>query len=120
MLSKTLAAIKAKMTATTALMVVGVDGFIIEQHCDPAASVSAEATAAEVAGLFRQAQSSSLELGVGRLEELSLRTDQFLVLAQKITDDYFLCMVLPVGEFSGRALFELKKAGERLREEFVI
>lgn len=120
MLTQTLEAITRKLPGTIAVMVVGLDGFIIEQWADSDCHLSLEAVAAETATLLRQTQTSSSDLGTGSLEEINLRTEHFYVLTQRITDDYFLCLVLaPYGSF-GRARFQLRKATGQLMQEFAM
>lgn len=119
MLNQTLEAIIQKVEGTVAVMVVGLDGFIIEQQTGPDVDLSLEAVAAEIATLLRQAQSSSADMNVGGLEEMDLRTERYYILVQEITNDYFLCLVGLDGIF-GRARFELRKARSLLASEFVI
>ncbi len=120
MLSRALEAITQKIPEGAAVMVVGMDGFIIEQQAGPDNSLSLEGVAAEIATLLRQAQSSTTDLNVGILEEITVKTEQSYILAQKITNDYFLCLVMPVSGIAGRARFELRKAKALLASEFVI
>jgi len=120
MLTETLEAIIQKVPGSVAVMVVGLDGFIIEQQADPENSLVLEAIAAEVATLLRQAQTTSTDMSVGGLEEFSLKTDRFYILVQKIASDYFLCLVLTIEGIFGRARFELRKARALLASEFVI
>lgn len=120
MLNQTLETISQKVRGTVAVMVVGLDGFIIEQQTGPHVEFSLEAVAAEIATLLRQAQASATDMNVGGLEEMDLRTEQFFILVQKITNDYFLCLVQELDGLFGRARFELRKARSLLASEFVI
>jgi predicted regulator of Ras-like GTPase activity (Roadblock/LC7/MglB family) len=120
MMRQTLEAIKQKAQGTIAVMVVGLDGFIIEQQGTPENDLSMEAVAAEIAALLRQAQTSSNDMNVGTLEEIDLRTDQAYILVQRITNDYFLCLIQALDGIFGRARFELRKAKALLASEFVI
>jgi predicted regulator of Ras-like GTPase activity (Roadblock/LC7/MglB family) len=120
MLNKTLEAIHEKVKGTVAVMVVGLDGFIIEQQGSPEGDLSLETVAAEIATLLRQAQTSSADMNVGTLEEVDLRTERFYILVQRITNDYFLCLIQALDGIFGRARFELRKAKVLLASEFVI
>lgn len=120
MLNQTLEAIIQKVEGTVAVMVVGLDGFIIEQQTGPDVDLSLEAVAAEIATLLRQAQSSSADMNVGGLEEMDLRTERYYILVQEITNDYFLCLVQGLDGIFDRARFELRKARSLLASEFVI
>lgn len=120
MLDQTLEAILHKVRDSRAVMVVGLDGFIIEQQGESDLHLTLEAMAAELAALLRQAQSSSSSLGFGNLDELDVRTDHFYVLIQRITSDYFLCLLLDLNGNFGRGRFELKKARRLLVGEFAI
>ncbi|MBZ5536056.1 MAG: roadblock/LC7 domain-containing protein [Acidobacteriia bacterium] len=120
MLNQTLEAISQKVRGTVAVMVVGLDGFIIEQQAGPDIDLSLEAVAAEIATLLRQTQTTTTDMNVGGLEEMDLRTEQFYILVQKITNDYFLCLIQKLDGLFGRARFELRKAKSLLASEFVI
>jgi predicted regulator of Ras-like GTPase activity (Roadblock/LC7/MglB family) len=120
MLNQTLETISHKVQGTVAVMVVGLDGFIIEQQADPDIDISLEAVAAEIATLLRQAHTTTADLKVNDLEEMDLRTGRFYILVQKITSDYFLCLIQGLDGLFGRARFELRKARSLLASEFVI
>lgn len=120
MLSDTLESIAQKVEGTISAMVMGLDGFVIDQYIREEREVSLEAVAAEVASLVRQTQSASTNLSFGGLEEINWRTEGFYVLTQRITDEYFLCLLLAFGGNYGRARFELRKAQSRLHAEFAI
>lgn len=120
MLNDALQRIVQKVNGAIAVMVVGVDGFIIEQNLVNESALSLEAVAAEAATLLRQAQSSAADLDGGGVEEVSLRTDHYYVLIRTITNEYFLCLVLTVDGNFGRARFEMRRAQEQVKEEFVL
>ena len=120
MLNETIEAIHLKVPGTVAVMVVGLDGFIIEQQFNPDIDLSLEGVAAEMASLLRQAQTSSADLEAGILEEVDLRTERFYILVQRITNDYFLCLIQSLDGIFGRARFELRRAKALLASEFVI
>ncbi len=120
MLNETLETIARKVEGTISVLVIGLDGFVIEQNIKQPSEISSEAIAAEVASLVRQGQSSALDLGVGVLDEMTFRTGGYYVLIQKVTDDYFLCVLLSRGGNYGRARFEMRKAGSTLVGEFAV
>lgn len=120
MLSDTLESIAQKVEGTISVMVIGLDGFVIDQHIREDRQVSQEAVAAEVASLVRQSQTASSNLTFGGLEEINWRTERFYILTQRITDEYFLCLLLAFGGNYGRARFELRKAQSLLQAEFAI
>ncbi len=120
MLNQTLEEILHKVEGAVAILVIGLDGFVIDQRVKDPRDISLEAMAAEMAALARQSQSSVTDLSLGSLEEVDLRTENYYVLGQKITHDYFLCLLLAMDGNFGRARFELRKAKVALVEEFAI
>lgn len=120
MLNDALQRIAQKVNGALAVMVVGLDGFIIEQNLVKESPLSLESVAAEAATLLRQAQSSAADLEGGIIEEISLRTDHYYILTRTITNEYFLCLVLTVDGNFGRARFEMRRAQELVKEEFVL
>jgi predicted regulator of Ras-like GTPase activity (Roadblock/LC7/MglB family) len=120
MFGQTIETIMRKVEGATAALVVGMDGFVIEQQCVPDHALSIEAIAAETASLIREAEASSQDLGLGALTETNLKTDRYYLLTQRITPDYFICLVISVDGNFGRARFELRKARTLLEKEFVI
>jgi predicted regulator of Ras-like GTPase activity (Roadblock/LC7/MglB family) len=120
MLSETLETISQRVHGASAVMVVGLDGLVVDQYLSAENDLVLEVVAAEVATLLRQAETSSSDMNTGILEEINMKTDRYYLLIHRITSDYFICMALAVGENLGRARFEMKKARSRLLEEFLI
>lgn len=120
MFGQTIEAIIEKVEGATAAMVVGMDGFIIEQRSVGDGELALDAIAAEAAGLIRHVEGSSQSLNLGFVGETNVKTDRFFLLTQRITPDYFICLVMTADGNFGRGRFELRKAKSLLEKEFVV
>jgi len=100
------------------LMIMGVDGIPIEKlSMDD--SFNFELLATEWTALLRNARQTSEEMGTGRLQEWTVKTDAVILLAVAITEDYFLLAAMRSGGNFGRARFALRRATSQLEREFV-
>ncbi|MDD5543186.1 MAG: hypothetical protein PHX83_08430 [Acidobacteriia bacterium] len=120
MFGQTIESILGKVEGATAALVVGMDGFIIEQRTIGGEVLALEAIAAEAAGFIRHLEGTFRNLNLGTLGESHFKTDRFFLLTQRITPDYFICLVMAADGNFGRGRFELRKAKSLLEKEFVV
>ncbi|MEM1206147.1 MAG: roadblock/LC7 domain-containing protein [Acidobacteriota bacterium] len=91
------------------LSLVAKDGIPVESVSkDP--SVDLELLAAELMSQVRAVTQNHQELAVGRVQHLSIATDNRTLMVSALTEDYYLLLVLANGGNSGRARFALRRA----------
>jgi predicted regulator of Ras-like GTPase activity (Roadblock/LC7/MglB family) len=101
-------------------LIMGLDGIAIEQQIpDPSSfGQSLPVIAAAYATLLRNSMRTCSDVGVGQLQEVSIISNNMMLVIKLINPEYFLLVALAAGGNIGRARFELRKAQLLLEEEF--
>lgn len=99
--------------------VVGMDGVPLVKHDGPEGpeGPDLELCAAEYTSLLKAAGALSSHQGAGPFLGLATRMEAWSVLAEQITDDYFVVLLVNPGPEQGRGRYELRKAALRLLPE---
>ncbi|OYT71772.1 MAG: hypothetical protein CFK52_07180 [Chloracidobacterium sp. CP2_5A] len=114
--------ILARVEGSVGIAIMGLDGLAIEQAQVPSKMELGERVAliaTSHATLLRNTMRMSSDTGVGALSELTLMSDEFLLVVRLIGREYFIILALSPGGNLGRARFELRKAHLLLEREFV-
>ncbi|AEP12280.1 roadblock/LC7 domain-containing protein [Chloracidobacterium thermophilum] len=120
--SELLQGILARVEGSIGIAIMGLDGLAIEHVQVPSKMDLGERVAliaTSHATLLRNTMRMSSDTGVGALNELTLMSDNFLLVVRLIGREYFLIIILNPGGNLGRARFELRKAHLLLEKEFV-
>ncbi len=105
-----------------AVLVMGIDGIIVEKVWQNAESekVDFEVAAAEYTVILKNANRINSDLKIGELREMTFSTTNAAFIMRFVGQDYFLAMALsPEGNF-GRGRYELLCAELILEKELVI
>jgi predicted regulator of Ras-like GTPase activity (Roadblock/LC7/MglB family) len=95
--------------------VIGLDGIPVEKlAADDAFNI--ELASAEGIGVVRRAATSLRDLPGEPLEEITITSPSRLTILRALGPEYFLCVVVGRGSLSGRARYEVWKAGHQIRE----
>ena len=98
--------------------VVGMDGVpLVKRAADGGPDM--DLCSAEYAMLVRSLQGLSIHDGGGKLRGVVTRLQGWNLLAEKVTDEYFLVLIMATSEPVGRGRFELSRAALRLQPELV-
>jgi predicted regulator of Ras-like GTPase activity (Roadblock/LC7/MglB family) len=116
--SEVLKDISSRIEGVIGLVVMGMDGIPIERHITEG-QPNFELLATESTTLLRSTRQAAEELAAGPLREIMFATENLIVLAVTITDDYVLLGALSKGSNFGKARFHMKRAAMRLEKEFV-
>ncbi|MBW6510446.1 MAG: roadblock/LC7 domain-containing protein [Desulfuromonadales bacterium] len=97
-------------------LIMGFDGIGIEEYVVATADLDLTLVGIEYSHVIKEIRHASEILKVGSLHEVSIKTEQFYVIIQTLTDEYFVALVIDrTGNFGkGRYLllresFELKQ-----------
>jgi predicted regulator of Ras-like GTPase activity (Roadblock/LC7/MglB family) len=110
--------ISSRVDGSIGFVVMGMDGIPIERHISDRGH-NFDLLATESTALLRTTRLAAEELKAGTLREVSFATDQLLVLAVAITEEYVLLGALSKGSNYGKARFHMKRAAMRLEKEFL-
>lgn len=95
--------------------VVGVDGIAVEKVAT-GKETNIDLLSAEGINVVKRAVSSMRDGGAGSLEELSITGQSRTVILRALGSDYYLCLVIGPETLTGRARYEVWKAGLQLQE----
>ena len=110
----TLRRIAERVEGTRAVSLVGVDGIPIDTY-GPGEGVSIESVAAEMGAFVK----SNRPMDGGSVQQLCLVTDDGKAILSRVTEEYYLLLLLTREGNFGRGRFELKKAALALEKELL-
>lgn len=97
-------------------LIMGFDGIGIDEYVVEYADLDLTLVGIEYSNVLKETRNASEILRVGKLQEVSIKTEQYYVILQTLTDEYFVALVIKrTGNFGkGRYLllresFELKQ-----------
>jgi len=114
----TLRRVAERVEGARAVSLVGVDGIPIDSYGELDAP-SLEAVSAEMGVFLKAARSSSSETEPSPVQQLSIVTDHGVTILSRVTEEYYLLLLLARDGNSGRARFELRKAALTLEKELL-
>ena len=81
--------------------------------------LSVESVAAELGAFVKNAQSAHAEAQAGTVQQLSLVTDRVITILSRVTEEYYLLLLLSRDGNYGRGRFELRRAALTLEKELL-
>jgi predicted regulator of Ras-like GTPase activity (Roadblock/LC7/MglB family) len=105
--------LRHKAPGVTALFIVGPDGELVE-HATADSHFGVEAFAVEYAMLLRIARRASEDAGTGDVAEQIIVSDNAVIVARRLSSDYFSIAVSTAQEQLGRLRYELKRTAWKL------
>ncbi|BCR04687.1 GTPase [Desulfuromonas versatilis] len=97
-------------------VLMGYDGIAIEQHFEPCEGIDLHLVAVEYANILKEIKKAAVVLNIGFMEEVSIRTERFLVVIRALSDEYFVALTLKRDGNFGKARYLLMKEAGSLRE----
>jgi predicted regulator of Ras-like GTPase activity (Roadblock/LC7/MglB family) len=97
-------------------VIMGYDGIAIEEYLADSTELDVQTMAIEYASVLKEIKRTIGVLKTGDLEEVSIVSENCIVLVRGVSDDFFLAVVLaPDGNF-GKARYLLKREAPKLKE----
>ena len=114
----TLRRIAQRVEGTQAVSLVGLDGIPIDSF-GSSDGLSVESVAAELGAFVKSLEGPHTSLEATEVQQLTIVTDRSTAILSRVTEEYYLLLLLgPEGSF-GRARFELQKAAVALEKELL-
>lgn len=115
-LSDNLQGILKDLEEAGGIAVVGMDGIIVEEKKrDP--GLDLHLLGAESSGLFKSAGTLSQSVEFGEVSELMTSAERSIVIARRVTAEYFVILVMRPDGNLGKARFLLRRALPLLKAE---
>ena len=114
----TLRRVAERVEGTRAVSLVGIDGIAIDSYVS-AEGLPIESLAAETGALVKAAQAASALTDHGNLEQVTLASARAATILHRVTQEYYLLLLLAREGNFGRGRFELRKAAMALEKELL-
>lgn len=115
MFSEVLQRIVEGTRGSAGAVLMGYDGIAIDQFFKPVEGLDLQLVAVEYANILKEIIKTAEILESGQMEEVTIKTDRFLVLIRIITDDYFVALTLEQDGNFGKARYLLMREAPTLR-----
>jgi predicted regulator of Ras-like GTPase activity (Roadblock/LC7/MglB family) len=114
----TLRRIAERVEGTRAVSLVGIDGIAIDSFVS-AEGLPMESLAAETGALVKAARAALALTDHGPIQQLSVASDRAATILCRVTEEYYLLLLLARDGNFGRGRFELRKAATALEKELL-
>jgi predicted regulator of Ras-like GTPase activity (Roadblock/LC7/MglB family) len=114
----TLRRIAQRVEGTQAVSLVGLDGIPIDSF-GAADGPSIESVAAELGAFVRSVEGPHTSLEAAAVHQLAIVTDRSTAILSRVTEEYYLLLLLSKEGNFGRGRFELQKAAVALEKELL-
>jgi predicted regulator of Ras-like GTPase activity (Roadblock/LC7/MglB family) len=114
----TLRRIAERVEGTRAVSLVGVDGIAIDSFVS-SEGLPMESLAAETGALVKAARAALALTDHGPIQQLSVASDRAATILCRVTEEYYLLLLLARDGNFGRGRFELRKAAVALEKELL-
>ena len=114
----TLRRIAERVEGTRAVSLVGTDGIAIDSYVS-AEGLPMEAMAAESGSLVKAARAARALAEHGPIQQLTVASDRAATILCRVTEEYYLVLLLARDGNFGRGRFELRKAAAALEKELL-
>lgn len=114
----TLRRIAERVEGAQAVSLVGVDGIPIDSY-RTAEGLPVESVAAELGAFVKSARGSRSVMDGAPIQQLAILTDRSISILSRVTEEYYLLLLLSSEGNFGRGRFELKKAAVTLEKELL-
>jgi len=97
-------------------VMMGYDGIAIDEYLEEGGGIDVQILAIEYASVLKEIKRTIGVLKTGKLEEVSIISEQCSVIVRGISDEFFVALVLGKDGNFGKGRYLLKREASRLRE----
>ena len=116
MLADTLKKVVDDTPGAIGAILMGFDGIAVMQHVsDPRYDI--ESVAMEMSFRFMELRCAAETLDIGRLADVTIKTERATLLCRILSDEYFVCVVLEDSAHFGKGRWILRSAVTSLLDE---
>ena len=110
--------IAERVEGTRAVSLVGLDGIAIDSYVS-AEGLPMDSLAAEAGSLVKAAHGARALADNGAIQQLTVASDRSATILCRVTEEYYLLLLLARDGNFGRGRFELRKAAAALEKELL-
>lgn len=75
-------------------VLMGYDGIAIEQFFAPDQEIDLQMVVVEYSNVLREIRKTAEILSLGEMEEISIRTDRFMIVIRMLSEEYFTALII--------------------------
>ena len=116
MFSKILQRIVEETGGGIGAVLMGYDGIAIDQFFSPDEELDLQMVVVEYSNVLKEIRKTAEILSLGEMEEISIRTDRFIIVIRMLNDDYFVALVIARDGNFGKGRYLMTREGFNLIE----
>ena len=97
-------------------VLMGYDGIAIDQFFSPDEELDLQMVVVEYSNVLKEIRKTAEILSLGEMEEISIRTDRFIIVIRMLNDDYFVALVIARDGNFGKGRYLMNREGFNLIE----
>ena len=97
-------------------VLMGYDGIAIDQYFAPDEELDLQMVVVEYYNVLKEIRKTADILSLGDMEEISIRTDRFIIVIRILNDEYFVAMVINRDGNFGKGRYLMTREGFNLIE----
>jgi predicted regulator of Ras-like GTPase activity (Roadblock/LC7/MglB family) len=97
-------------------VLMGYDGIAIDQYFAPDEELDLQMVVVEYSNVLKEIRKTADILSLGDMEEISIRTDRFIIVIRVLNDDYFVALVINRDGNFGKGRYLMTREGFNLIE----
>jgi len=97
-------------------VLMGYDGIAIDQYFAPDEELDLQMVVVEYSNVLKEIRKTADILSLGDMEEISIRTDCFIIVIRILNDEYFVAMVINRDGNFGKGRYLMTREGFNLIE----
>jgi predicted regulator of Ras-like GTPase activity (Roadblock/LC7/MglB family) len=97
-------------------VLMGYDGIAIDQYFAPDEELDLQMVVVEYSNVLKEIRKTADILSLGDMEEISIRTDRFIIVIRILNDEYFVAMVIKRDGNFGKGRYLMTREGFNLIE----
>jgi predicted regulator of Ras-like GTPase activity (Roadblock/LC7/MglB family) len=98
-------------------VLMGYDGIAIDQFFSPDEELDLHMVVVEYSNVLKEIRKTAEILSLGDMEEISIRTDRFIIVIRMLNDEYFVALVISRDGNFGKGRYLMTREGFNLLEE---
>jgi predicted regulator of Ras-like GTPase activity (Roadblock/LC7/MglB family) len=97
-------------------VLMGYDGISIDQFFSPDEELDLHMVVVEYSNVLKEIRKTAEILSLGEMEEISIRTDRFIIVIHMLNDEYFVALIIARDGNFGKGRYLMTREGFNLIE----
>lgn len=116
MFSEILQRIVEETSGGIGAVLMGYDGIAIDQFFSPDEEIDLQMVVVEYSNVLKEIRKTADILSLGEMEEISIRTNRFIIVIRMLNDEYFVALILSRDGNFGKGRYLMTREGFNLIE----